>query len=420
MKARKIISSVLIVALIASVCALFTACSGDGDGKAVTLYVYNWGEYISDGSEDSVDVNAEFEEYCREELGINVRVNYSTYSSNEDLYAKLSSGAVSYDVVVPSDYMVARLAEEGLIQEFDPEENIPNYCYISDDFKNLYYDPENRYSVPYTYGTVGIIYNTDMVPEDEEDLGSWSLMWDPDYAGNILQFNNPRDAFGTAQFYLGIDVNTEDPEEWRAALDLLLEQKSVVQGYIMDEVFNKMKGGSAAIAAYYAGDFLTMYEDNDVLDFYYPEEGTNVFVDAMCIPSSSRNPELAAEYINFMLDEDIAIANAEYICYASPNSLVYENEEYMDDMAEIHEDVMDILYDFDISNMQFYHNLPSKTLEEMNSLWEELKIESTIGTEIYVICGVIIVALAALLISNVVIRKRREKYFRKYSKQEEK
>ena len=392
---------------------LFCACGDNsGEGGSTTLYVYNWGEYISDGSEGSLNVNRAFEKYCREKLGLNVTVNYSTYSSNEDLYAKLSGGAVSYDVIVPSDYMVARLASEGLLREINPRETIENYQYISSDFKGLYYDPEEKYSVPYTYGTVGIIYNTDMVPADEADLGKWSLLWDTDYTGNILQFNNPRDAFGTAQFCLGYSINSTDPDEWREALELLKSQKSVVQGYVMDEVFNKLKGGSAAIAPYYAGDFFTMYADNDGLDFYYPEGATNVFVDAMCIPKSTQNYELALEYINFMLTEEVAIENAEYICYASPNSLVYENEDYIAYMEEeIHPNAISILYDFDMSEMEFYHDLPTETRMLMNELWEELKIQSTIGTGIYVICAVIVVSVAAWGIFLGIRKKIRASYY---------
>ncbi len=418
---KKIISITLALCVILALALSFASC-GKGEGEAEvsgevrTLYVYNWGEYISDGSEDSIDTNAEFENYCREELGLNVKVNYSTYSSNEDLYAKLSSGAVSYDVVIPSDYMIARLASEGLLRELNPAETIPNYEYISDDFKGLYYDEEEKYSVPYTYGTVGIIYNTEMVPEDEENIGSWALMWDPDYTGNIIQFNNSRDAFGTAQYYLGYSVNSNDEAQWREALDLLIEQKNVVQGYVMDEIFNKMKGGSAAISSYYAGDYFTMYGDNELLAFYHPEEGTNMFVDAMCIPSSSQNYDLAVEYINFMLSKEIAIANAEYICYASPNSLVYEDETYLEDMTEVHPDAISILYDFDMSKTEFYHDLPTETRMLMNSLWEDLKIESNIGVAIYVICAVIVAFGILLLVSNFVIKRRRKYYFDKYSK----
>ena len=334
---KKIVSLILCFALISALILSLASCgkSDDTDTDApakgsTTLYVYNWGEYISDGSEGSLDTNKEFEKYCREVLGKNVTVNYSLYSSNEDLYAKLSSGAVSYDVIVPSDYMIARLAAEGLLKEMNPKDKIKNYKYIDEKFKGLYYDPEEKWSVPYTYGTVGIIYNTDIVREDDENIGSWSLMWDEEYSGNILQFNNPRDAFGTAQYYQKSSVNSDDLTTWDSALALLKKQKSVVQGYVMDEVFNKMKGGSAAIAPYYAGDYFTMYADNESLAFYHPEEGTNVFVDGMCIPASTKNYDLALEYINFMLSKEIAIANAEYICYASPNSLVYEDEEYIE------------------------------------------------------------------------------------------
>ena len=418
---KKIISVFFAILLLATP-FLLTSCgkSDEGEeavsGETTTLYVYNWGEYISDGSDDSLDVNRAFEEYCRKVLKKNVKVNYSTYSSNEDLYAKLSSGAVSYDVVIPSDYMAARLAAEGLIREYNPKESIENYKYIDSRFKGLYYDPDEKFSVPYTFGTVGVIYNTKYVPEDDENIGSWALLWDGKYAGNILQFNNPRDAFGTAQFYNKTSINSNNPDDWRAALDLLVKQKSIVQGYVMDEVFNKMKGGSAAIAPYYAGDYFTMYGDNEDLAFYHPEEGTNVFVDVMCIPSSTKNFDLAKEYINFMLTEEIAVANAEYVCYAWPNTLVKDNEEYIAYMTEeIHPDAISILYDFDMSNMEFFYDLPDDTRSLMNSLWEELKIESNIGAAIYIICIVIIVFLVTAFAVRFIIKRRRKYYFDKYS-----
>lgn len=418
----KRIISVLFTVLLLATPFLMTSCGKADEGEeavsdeTTTLYVYNWGEYISDGSDDSLDVNRAFEEYCRKVLKKNVKVNYSTYSSNEDLYAKLSSGAVSYDVIIPSDYMAARLAAEDLIMDFDPKESIENYKYIDDRFKGLYYDPDEKFSVPYTFGTVGVIYNTKYVPEDDENIGSWALMWDEDYKGNILQFNNPRDAFATAQFYNKTSINSENPDDWRAALDLLVKQKSIVQGYVMDEVFNKMKGGSAAIAPYYAGDYFTMYSDNEDLAFYHPEEGTNVFVDVMCIPSSTKNFDLAKEYINFMLTEEIAVANAEYVCYAWPNTLVKDNEDYIAYMTEeVHPDAISILYDFDMSNMEFFYDLPDDTRLLMNSLWEDLKIESNIGVAIYIICAVIVAILVAIFVTRFVIKRRRKYYFDKYS-----
>ncbi|MBQ7700202.1 MAG: spermidine/putrescine ABC transporter substrate-binding protein [Clostridia bacterium] len=405
----------LIAVLLAAVTVMCTlaSCGGGTDKGTVTLYVYNWGEYISDGSEGSLDTNKAFEDYCNgsEEImaltgGKKVKVNYSTYASNEDLYAKLESKTVSYDVVIPSDYMISRLIKEGLLQKIDTSK-MENYVNIDDKFKNLYFDTNNEYCVPYTYGTVGIIYDTKGVDAKDVEDQSWALMWNEKYEGNILQFNNPRDAFATAQFYQGNSVNSTDEQTWRSAAELLKKQKSVVQGYVMDEVFNKMKSGSALIAPYYAGDFLTMYEDNEDLAFYYPKEGTNVFVDAMCVPANAKSPELAAEYINFMLSEEIAIANAEAICYASPNKLVFENEDYKADMAEIHEDVMDILYGYNDENMEYFHDLPDDTRNLMNDLWEELKIDSGKGYVVYIVFAIVAAAVILLIIIFAIRKKRK-------------
>ena len=405
----------LAVALLLLCIGTVLLCSCETEqGEEITLYVYNWGEYISDGSEGTLDVNAAFEEYCREELNLNVKVNYSTFSSNESMYAKVSGGASAYDVIIPSDYMIQRMVSEGLLMPLDLS-LIPNYQYVDEAFKgeNVYYedDTDNLYSVPYFYGMVGMIYNTSIVPEDEEDLGSWSLMWDESYKGDILQFNNSRDAFGTALYYLGYDVNDLSEAtrpSWVEALDLLKEQKNVVQGYVMDEIFNKMKSGSAAVAAYYAGDFLSMYEDNEELAFYYPKEGTNRYVDAMCVPANSKNAELAMRYINFMCREDIAVANAEYTYYASPLTTVIENEEYRECMSEVHEDAMDILYGEAAASVpaQAYMNLSPEGLTILNELWEELKVESSIGDGIYIGCGLILAVLLGLVIWQM-LKKRR-------------
>ncbi len=369
-----------------------------------TINVYNWGEYISDGSEDSLDVNAEFT------AKTGIKVNYTTYASNEDMYAKLKSGATGYDVIIPSDYMIKRLLDEDMLEKLNYD-NIPNFEYIAEDFLNPYYDPSNEYTVPYTYGMVGIIYNSSRV--SEEDVGSWDLMWNDKYKGDILQYNNSRDAFGTAMYRLGIDVNTTDEGQWREALGELAKQKSLVQSYVMDEIFNKMESGEAAIASYYAGDYLTMSENNEDLAFYYPSEGTNIFVDAMCIPKGSKNKALAEEYINFMLSEEIAIANAEYICYASPNTLVTDSEEYIEYMGE---DWIEILYPegFDLKadyDKYCYKNLPPETLSLVNELWEELKIDSSLGAWVYVGCILIISALVIWGVSAFVVKKKRSKYY---------
>ena len=370
---NKIIAIACAFAIIISLCVAIGVYSRN----TITLNVYNWGEYMSLGEEGSLNVNRAFEEYCRNELGIKVKVNYATYTSNEDLYAKLSSDAVSYDVIIPSDYMIARLASEGLLAELDFN-NIPNYdtC-ISDDFRGLYYDPENKYSVPYTYGMVGVIYNANVV--DEADIGDWDLMWNEKYTGDILQFNNARDAFGTAFYKLGLDVNTTDVSAWEAGLAELRKQKPLLNKFVMDEIFNMMESGEAAIGAYYAGDYLTMVDNQaeDVdLQFYYPSN-TNLFVDAMCIPAKAQNKSLAEAYINFMLSEEAAIANAEYICYASPHSVVYNSEQYREDMGE---EAIAILYpeNFDFHaayNSNCYKDLDPDTKKLLNSLWEELKIK---------------------------------------------
>ena len=238
-----------------------------------------------------------------------MKVNYTTFASNEDMYAKLSSGAVSFDVVIPSDYMIARMRSEGMLLPLDYS-NIPNYSNISDSFHGLYYDPDDEYTVPYTYGVVGIIYNAAVV--DETDANDWDLMWNEKYAGSILQFNNSRDAFATAQYKLGLDVNDTDRAKWDSALAELKRQSPLVKSYVMDEVYNMMESGEAAIAPYYAGDYFTMLDaqaDGVDLRFYYPQR-TNYFIDAMCIPSCCQNKELAEIFINYMLSEEPAVANA--------------------------------------------------------------------------------------------------------------
>lgn len=409
--------AVLFVSLIILPC-LSSCAEGTVDGGVTTLYVYNWGEYISDGSEGTVDVNEMFEQWYYDTYGKRVVVNYSTYSSNESMYAKISSGAANYDVIVPSDYMIERLIDEKLLAPLNYD-NIPNAKYIVPEFQNSDYDPDlnldgyNDYSVPYMYGMIGIIYNTEMV--DEEDIGSWELMWNGKYKGNILQFNNSRDAFGTAQYYLGNDVNSKDEAEWREALDLLKKQKPILQGYVMDEIYNKMENGSAAIAAYYAGDFLAMYENNDSLEFFYPEEGTNLYVDAMCVPATSQNKELAEIYINFMLgvDEEYgapAIANAEYTYYASPNALVRDDEGYIEYMNEIKEGGYDLMYGTDGIPTSSYKNLTGDKLLLLNQLWEELKSDVTVSGAIYVICGIIVVVVGGTLIFLAARKRYRNNY----------
>ena len=289
--------------------------------QTVTLNVYNWGMNIADGSDDTLDIIAAFEEKYP-----HIKVNYSTYDSNEVLYTKLKNGGISVDVIIPSDYMIARMIKEDMLLELDFD-NIPNYSYIDDTFKNTSFDPENKYSVPYTWGTVGILYNTKYV--DEADVTGWELLWNEKYDDKILMFDNSRDAFGIAQYLLGYDVNTTDPAQLQACADKLAQQKPLVQQYVMDQIYSSMENEEAWIAPYYAGDCMLMMESNPDLAFYLPQhQGFNMFIDSMCIPKACQEKEAAELFINFLCDPEISGENMNYICYGSPISAA---KDFMDD-----------------------------------------------------------------------------------------
>ena len=317
---QKVVAVVVSVALIVGVGGFILFARHGGREDRITLNVYNWGQYMADGSDDSMDIIAEFEKRYP-----NIKVNYQTYDSNETMYSKLVNGGITVDVIIPSDYMIARMRQEGMLLELDFD-NIPNYQYIDDTFRNTSYDPENRYSVPYTWGTVGIIYNSKYV--DEADVTGWEVMWNEKYAGKILMFDNSRDAFGITQYMLGYDVNTTDPVELQNCADKLAEQKPVLQQYVMDQIFATMQNEEAWIAAYYAGDYLVMAEENPDLKFFLPEhQGFNLFIDAMCIPTCAQEKEAAETFINFLCDPEISAANMEWVCYSTPIS---EARQYLD------------------------------------------------------------------------------------------
>ena len=379
-----------IALVIFTVFSLVTVCAEkweDPDYKAPLtgeyINVYNWGEYIADGSEGTLDLNAEFTRRT------GIKVNYTNYASNEDMYAKLKSGGATYDIVIPSDYMIQRLINEGMLEKIDFT-NITNFHYIEDRYRNLSYDPTNEYSVPYTVGMVGLIYNSEMV---DEIPTSWNVMWNEKYSGDILMFNNPRDAFAIAQLVTGVKFNTQDPNDWARAYDKLLEQKPLIQSYVMDEIFNKMENNEAALAPYYAGDFLSMKDNNDALEFVYPEEGTNYFVDAMCIPKGAQNKKAAEMYINFMLDPDIALENAEYIYYASAHSEVINNPEY-----SLYQNPVIYPDEATLENTQIFEDLPTETMQVMTNYWDELKIDGYDYTTYYVCFVAAIVIVIALTI----------------------
>ena len=329
--------------------------------QKITLNVYNWGQNIADGSDETLDIIAAFEaEYP------DIDVNYITYSSNEELYTKLSTGGITVDVIIPSDYMIARLANEGMLEELDFE-NIPNYAGVDDAFKNRDFDPENKYSVPYTWGTVGILYNTKYV--DEADVTGWELLWNEAYADKILMFDNSRDAFGIAQFLLGYSINTTDKAELQACADKLKEQKPMLQQYVMDQVYDLMENEVAWIAPYYAGDCMAMMQNNEDLAFYLPvDQGFNFFIDSMCIPTCCQEKDAAELFIDFMCRPDISGANMDYIWYGSPISAA---KEYMDETLA----TSDVVYPSEevLANGTSFAFLPEDISRYMENLFMQVR-----------------------------------------------
>ena len=356
-------------------------------GQNLSVNVYNWGEYISDGSDGSLDVNKAFEELT------GVKVNYSTFASNEELYVKLKVGGIQYDIIIPSDYMIEKLIKENLVRKLNYN-NIPAHTNIANRFKKLPFDPTGEYSLAYTWGVTGIVYNRKLVTEAENEI-DWKILFDKKYKGQILMYYNPRDAFGIAQAYLGYSLNTTNETELRECARILKEQKPLVQSYVMDEIYDKMEAGEAALGVYYAGDSLSMIDSNPDLNFIIPRKGANLFVDSICIPAASGSPELAEMYINFLCEPEIALANIEYINYASPNDgaiaimsdntknnkIIYPDKETLD-------------------NCEVYITLPDDTNILMEDLWNEiLSNDSTYkGWVIPVSLGVIIVLCAVIIV----------------------
>jgi spermidine/putrescine transport system substrate-binding protein len=361
--------------------------------QGTILNVYNWGEYIDD---EELDVVSEFERLT------GCDVNYTTFESNENMYSKLSGGGVSYDIIIPSDYMVERLLSEDMLLPLDYS-NIPNYEKYFDNEKYGYLVENgiSDYAVIYNIGTTILIYNKNMVTEKPD---SWKVLWDEQYKGKVLMFNNPRDSFAIAQFVLGQSINNTEKAQWDAAADLLMEQrKNVKPEYVMDEVFIKMESGEYAFATYYAGDYELMVENNPDLGFVFPKEGVNTFYDAMCIPSASQNKKGAEAFINFMLEPEVALANAEYIYYATPNKAVLQNEDYSLIDSEA-------VYPKALKNTQAFHNLPTDTLQYMNSLWMKVKGEND-AQGLYIGFFSVIAAVAVIIIIHIINKKRMEKYY---------
>ena len=357
----------------------------------ITLNVYNWGLYISDGSDESVDVLSAFEELT------GIEVNYTTFDSNESLYAKMKSGGAVYDVIFPSEYMVGKMAAEGMLAPLDYT-NIPNFANIGSDYTGWDFDPENTYSVPYTWGTTGLIYNTTLV---DEAPTSWAALWDVQYANNVLMFNNSRDAYAIAAKKIGRSLNPQSVDELTEVMQELKDQKSVVQAYVMDEIFDKMEGGEAAMAPYYAGDALTMIADNPDLAFVHPSEGVNFFVDSMCVPANSKNKAAAELFINYMCEPSVGLANCDYIGYSTPITAVWEQ---LDDELKYSE----IAYPGDdvMGKAEVFTTLPDEINAALDAQWSEMKSYEEGGSGWMV---VVLLVLALVISFFNIWRKLRKK-----------
>ena len=366
-------------------------------GQGIEIDVYNWGEYVANDSVNFLDVNEDFEALT------GIKVNYTLFSSNEELYTKLRSGGTNYDVIVPSDYMIGKMINEGMLQKLDFE-NIPNYKYIDEKYKNENFDPNNEYSVPMYWGVVGIIYNTTMV--DEEDLTGWNILWNEKYADNMLMFSNSRDAFALSLLDLGYDFNTTDQMEIEEAAGHLRAQKPLVQAYVMDEIYDKMEGGEAAVAPYYNGDAVLMMDVNEDLDFFIPEN-TSIFIDSMCIPAGAQNKEAAEMYINYMCESTVAAANSYYVGYSTPHMGAMEllDEELVENETAYPDDEL-------IGSLDALLTLPAETSAFTDKLWTDIMAQgssSVVFQTIFLIAIVLIYFVFKIIDKH--IKKKRMSYY---------
>lgn len=342
-KSRLLLGLILLLAVV-----ILSSCQRN---DRVVLNVYNWGDYLDES------VIRDFEKKY------NIKVNYDTFSTNEDMYVKLKAGGTDYDVVFPSDYIIERMINEDMLHKLDFD-NIPNYKYIEDHFKNLEYDPQNEYSVPYFWGTVGIIYNKTIV---DEPVDSWRILWDPKYEKEILMMDSQRDSIGVALKMLGYDLNTRDLDELEEAKQALIEQKPLVLAYVGDDVKDKMIAGEAALAVIYSGEAFYMKQENPDLEYVIPQEGSNFWVDAMVIPKTSKNKKEAELFINFMCDPEVAYKNAIYVGYSSPHSEVKKmlDPDFLNDPAA-YPDMEELV------NLEFFKDL-GDYLSVYDRIWTEVK-----------------------------------------------
>lgn len=317
--------------------------------------LYNWFDYM----------DPEVLKIFEDETGIKVECMY--FTQNEEMLVSMRANVGAYDVVIPSDYMVERMIKEGLIQEINMD-NVPNYAYIKENLKHADYDPESKYTVPFMWGTLGILYDTTRVSEDE--VTTWKVLWDEKYANDIIMMNSLRDTMGIGLIMNGYSMNSSDRKELKAALDILREQKPLVKAYYVDETKDMMMNGEAALAVVYSGDALYAMDGNENLDYAVPEEGSNIWIDPFVIPTHAKNKENAEKLINFLCRPDIAQMNCEYIYYSSPNQGAIDlmGEEYTENSTINPSDEV-------IARCEFYHDLDDKTLSLYNNYWEKILSE---------------------------------------------
>lgn len=394
------------------ICAMLVFCSltfsGCSERYVGEVNVYNWGEYISNGDDDTINVIEEFERRYH------IKVNYTNFETNEELYNVLVNSNSSYDVIIPSDYMIERLRSEGMLEKLDFE-NIPNYENIDEKFRKNTFDPEGEYTVPYTWGVVALVYNTKMIEEGE--ITGFKDMWNPKYANNVLMFNNSRDAMAIAMQMCDPAIDpgatsftSEDID--RATRKLIeLKQCGSLKKYVMDQVFNEMEGGQSALAAYYGGDIYTMLDNNEDLSYCLPEEGSNLFLDCMCIPTCCQNKENAELFINFMCDPEIAAANADYICYGTPNKAALElmDDDYIEsELCNPPQEFIDKCYTFTNLDDDVYAQMQEKFVKACSSTAEESTVEvrtTSSSAKIAVAVILAVILMATLTIVAFDIRK---------------
>lgn len=338
---------VLLILSLVTLSLLFSGCKKDKP----TLYVYNWGDYIDE------DILEEFEK----EAG--VKIVYDTYATNEDMYVKIKSGGSSYDVIFPSDYMLTRMREEDMLEKIDLGK-IPNSKHLDPKLLKTQFDPNSDYSLPYMWGTMGILYNTTMV---DEVVDSWDILWDPKYAKEILMLDSQRDSIGAALLKLGYPLNTLDPQELAEAGRLLKEQKPLVLAYVIDEGKDKMVAGEATLALTWSGEAYYAIDENPDLAYAIPKEGTNLWFDVMAIPKGAKNKEAALKFMDFLNRPEIALRNAEYTGYATPNlaAKAMLPEEVQEDRGAYPQEE-------DLVNAEVFVNL-GKTLKDYDRIWTEVK-----------------------------------------------